>query len=83
MEKNQNQRSDIDGYIVLVGGGAAAWFISPEDAHEWARENYFGQWLIAPYSIPAKPIFTEEQIQEAYKKAEEMIALFKEKPEAE
>ena len=67
---------EVDGFVIIVGGGIVAWFAYPDQAQEWARDNYFGRWLMTAYSIPAKPLFTDEQIKKAELKAKELTDFF-------
>lgn len=67
---------DLDGVVILVNGGIVAWFAYPDQAHEWARDNYYGRWLMTAYSIPAKPLFTDEQIKKAEDEAREWSEFF-------
>jgi hypothetical protein len=70
-----SKTEEIGGVAIRVGGAMVAWFADPDQAVDWARENYFGQWLMNPCSIPNRPPFTPEQIEAAKKRAEEMLAL--------
>lgn len=74
--ENQNDR-EIPGYLITtISLGPRAWFLDQQEAIDWARENYFGQWLLAPFSIPNKPIFSEDDIRKAKEKAKEFETLF-------
>lgn len=68
---------EMEGFAICVPGrGFVAWFASADDAENFGREFYFGQWLMSPYSIPRKPLFTKEQIEEAEHRAAELSELF-------
>ena len=67
---------ELNGFAITIEGHIAAWFARPDEAQEWARDNYFGQWLMTSYSIPAKPLFTEDQIKKAEVKAKELSEFF-------
>jgi len=74
--------------VWIVGHDAypVAIFRYVEHAEEWARDNYFGQWLTKEMKIPADTLFshlTEEQLEEARKEAAEMVKMFKILPEAD
>lgn len=72
----------VDGFGIWIVGHDAypvALFRYEDEAVEWARENYFCQWLLKGVPFPLCPFATDEQIAEA----EEMVKLFKPLPEAE
>lgn len=79
---NLKQDDDSDTLNVLavyvVGHDAfpVAVFRYPEQAEEWARENYFGQWLTRIIKINRTPLFTEEELEKASKEAEKMRGFF-------
>lgn len=86
---NLKQDDDSDTLNVLavyvVGHDAfpIAVFRYPEHAEEWARDNYFGQWLTKVIKIPRTPLMTDEEAKKAREAAAEMLASFKKLPEAE
>jgi len=67
---------ELPGVGIRVGGALVAWFADPELAHEWATENFFGQWLAHPCTMPNRPPFSKEHIEEARKQAEELARHF-------
>jgi len=69
--------------IWVVGHDAypVAIFRYEEGAVEWARENFFGAWLMKQVQMPAMPFCTEEELAEAKIKAEKMAVLFKQSSE--
>lgn len=73
---SETPQPEMDGFAISVmGRGVVAWFASAEDAENFGHEFYFGRWLMSPYSIPRKPLFTKEQIEEAEKRAAELSVL--------
>lgn len=64
--------AELEGIGIRVQGQLVAWFADPEMAEEWARENFFGQWLAHPCSMPNRPPFTRAQIEAAEREAEEL-----------
>jgi len=60
-----------------------ALFEFQEQAEDWARENYFGQWLMKEVTIPYTPMFTQEEWNAAMVEAEVLIKKFKSLPEAD
>lgn len=63
-----------------------ALFQFPEQAEEWARDNYFGNWLIRGIEIPRLTIWsgvTDEEIAAIEEEAKKLAAKFKELPEAD
>ena len=73
-------------YIVDGHSEPIAMFEFVEHAEDWARDNYFGQWLLQEVTIPLiHPMsqLTDEQIEEIEKDAEKLAAKFRSLPEAE
>lgn len=64
--------AELPGVGVRVQGELVAWFADAAMAEDWARENFFGQWLAHPCSIPNRPPFTREQIELAEREAAEL-----------
>jgi hypothetical protein len=64
--------NELPGFVVVISGTYIAWFQDKDQAAEWARDNYFGQWLLHEYSIPVKPLFTPEEIEAAKKEAQKL-----------
>lgn len=78
--------NNIEMYAIwIVGGDSApyALFRTEEMAIDWARDNYFGQWLMKKVEIPYIPICTEVELEKARREAEKLAAFFKELPEAD
>ena len=76
----------IEGYGIWIVGHDAypvAVFRYEEDAEHWARDNYFGQWLMKHVPFPLVPSCTEAERLKAHEWATEMAAVFKSKPIAE
>jgi hypothetical protein len=67
--------AELPGVGIRVGGQLVAWFADPEMAEAWASENFFGQWLAHPCSMPNRPPFTPEQLAEARREAEKLYHL--------
>ena len=53
-----------------------AFFKDEEQAIDWARDLYFGQWLLREIEIDIPPMFTAEEEIAADKKADELIRMF-------
>lgn len=60
---------ELPGVGIRVGGQLVAWFADSELAQEWARDNFFGQWLSHPCSMPNRPPFSEEHLERARQEA--------------
>lgn len=76
----------LDAFGIWIVGHDAypvAIFRYEEEAVEWARENFFGAWLMKRVQMPAIPFCTEEELAEARIEAEKLSALFKQLPEAD
>ncbi len=85
-EKMNQEIVEVDGFGIWIMGHDAypiAMFRYDEQAADWARDNYFGQWLMKPIKFPLLPYCTEKEYAAAQKKAEETIKLFKQLPKSE
>ncbi len=74
------------GYGVWIMGHDAfpvAMFRYQESAEDWARDNFFGQWMMKEVKFPLMPFCTEEEYAHAKEEAKEMIKFFKTLPEDE
>jgi len=63
-----------------------ALFEFAEQAEEWGRDNYFGEWLLREVEIPLLSItsgFTDEQLKEIEEEGKRLAAAFNPLPEAE
>ena len=65
------------GSAVLVGGCLVAWFADPEQAVEWARENYFGNWLTWRAKYPEIVPLTPEELAVCEQRAAELVAMLR------
>jgi len=71
----------VDGHSEPI-----ALFEFAEQAEEWGRDNYFGQWLLREVEIPLLSLvdgFTDEQLKEIEEDAKRLAEKFKPLPEAE
>ena len=82
-KKNKKSKQSIAGFIVMVNGCRVAWFADQDAAVEWSRENYFGQWLLWPCSMPTKALMTRRQLLRARACGKELSQCFKESLEAD
>ena len=83
---NEEEIEPVEMYgIWIVGGDSApyALFRTEEFATDWARDNYFGQWLMKKVTIPYTPLFTQKEWDEAMIEGAKMAAKFRELPQAE
>lgn len=65
------------GTAVLVGGQLVAWFADfNEEAADWCRDNYFGQWLTWRATYPEPIPLTKDEEAEVQKKVAEFMKLF-------
>ena len=72
----------MSGHIVIVHEHIVAWFAFEDQAHKWARENYFGQWLMWSQCKPPEIIPpTDDEIARIERVATEITATLREKPE--
>lgn len=76
-EQNLTDTPELPGVGIRVDGQLVAWFADPELAHEWATENFFGQWLAHACTMPNRPPFTLEQMELIRHQAEELRKRFK------
>ena len=67
----------VYGILVFGTPQPLALFVDPEQAEEWARENYFGQWLLVEKEIPDIDAFTPEEWKGAEQKGKEMMEKFR------
>jgi len=71
------------GAAVIVDGAVVAWFDDfTEEAREWCTENHFGRWLVWRARAPEIVPLTEAEYDEAMRKANELVSLFEDTPEA-
>lgn len=75
--------AESTGCGVLVGGALVAWFADPEEAEEWGRDHYFGQWLTWRTKPPEIIPLTPEEYAECQRVAAEMSDWFAEKTKDE
>jgi len=66
----------LPGFGVWIVGHDAypvAIFRYQEQAEEWGRCNYHGQWLTKPVDMPMPPLFSEDEWATAEKESAELI----------
>lgn len=74
----EDEYSTEYGTAVIVGGQVVAWFAEfNEEATDWCRDNYFGQWLTWRAKFPETIPLTEEEELEVQKRVAEFTAFFK------
>jgi len=72
-----NSNSDNNGVAVIVEGKVVAWFADfNEEAREWCSDNHFGQWVTWQAKQPDLIPLTEEQEENAKRKAKEWSDYF-------
>ncbi len=71
------------GIWLLDSPEPIALFEFQEQAEDWGRDNYFGQWLMKEVTIPYTPLFTQEEWDTSMKEAEVLMKKFKELPQAD
>ena len=79
----ENTVTMIGVWIVDGHSEPIALFEFQEQAEEWARDNYFGQWLTKQVTIPYTPLFTQEEWDASMEEGKKLAAKFKGLPEAE
>jgi hypothetical protein len=79
----ENTVTMIGVWIVDGHSEPIALFQFQEQAEEWARENYFGQWLTKQVTIPYTPLFTQEEWDASMEEGKKLAAKFKGLPEAD
>ncbi len=65
------------GVAVLIDGVVVAWFANfTEEARQWCTENHFGRWLVWRAKTPEIIPLTDDEYEEAVRKAAELSTLF-------
>jgi hypothetical protein len=67
--------AEMEGIGIRVQGQLVAWFAHAELAEDWARENFFGQWLAHACSMPDRPPVTQKQLDEACEAGTELAGV--------
>lgn len=89
MTEENNDQKQIKMYGIWLMDGhpePIALFEFVEHAEEWARDNYFGQWLMHEVEIPVKhPMddLTDEQLEKIKANAKELAKKFNPLPVAD
>jgi len=87
-DNNDNEEKKITMYGIWIVDGhpePIAYFEFAEHAEDWARENYFGNWLMHEVKLPIKhPLddLTTEQLEKIEADAQMLLAKLKPLPEA-
>lgn len=79
----ENKVTMIGVWIVDGHSEPIAFFEFMEHAEEWARDNYFGNWLTKEVTIPYTPLFTQEEWDAAMVEGKKLAAKFKALPQAD
>jgi hypothetical protein len=67
--------AELAGVGIRVQGQLVAWFAHAELAEDWARENFFGQWLAHACSMPNRPPVTLEQMEATCREGDELTGV--------
>ena len=79
----ENKVTMIGVWIVDGHSEPIALFEFMEHAEDWARDNYFGNWLTKEVTIPYTPLFTQEEWDASMEEGKKLAAKFKSLPQAD
>lgn len=79
----ENKVTMIGVWIVDGHSEPIALFEFMEHAEDWARDNYFGNWLTKEVTIPYTPLFTQKEWDAAMVEGKKLAAKFKALPQVD
>ena len=79
----ENKVTMIGVWIVDGHSEPIALFEFMEHAEDWARDNYFGNWLTKEVTIPYIPLFTQEEWDASMEEGKKLAAKLSPLPQAD
>lgn len=68
-------KDKCEGTVIIVNGEIIAWFANFNDnALEWCRDNYFGEWLAIPGIKPKIKPLSKEETKQTEKSVNELLS---------